>query len=551
MNIYKSNTTPLCILLLLLLLPASARAQDSDLPCSYLSDNPACSKDYSAPAPPEASDRLIVAAFGDPYNPGRFVLPIWQITPGALNSDGTLANPEALIDAGVVPRFATLQLGISGHDNQIDGNDCFYLFHRMMPKNLTAYNRGPSAPDTTNANLGVAASPAQSPSPSGQIFFNHNLIGTISANKGSAGLQTFSIPIAKVRFAEVDSTGTVVLRESNMLEVKTFSESNGGRPPGSDCGDYTVHLHDSSAKWAALSFGEIPPEPLIFVPGIGGSVLKEIDGDVLWGELNIASVTHLDKLSLNPNAQQKPTIIATDALRKLQVNPLNVNLKEVDVYEPLLNALIIEGGFKEYDLPADPNKLPGIGCNDNQRPANPTLFVFPYDWRKSNVENAARLKNYVQCVGQFYPEKKVNIVAHSMGGLLVRRYILDNKDSHNLDKVITIGAPWLGAPKTIDVLERGKFLDLTGIASIGGTLDAVAARRIKDLAAYYQGAHELLPSRAYFELGGVPFVEMQGKSRIPYQWNQLTQLLNTDFPLTTPATTANSFHTQANPGQDS
>jgi alpha-beta hydrolase superfamily lysophospholipase len=86
-------------------------------------------------------------------------------------------------------------------------------------------------------------------------------------------------------------------------------------------------------------------------------------------------------------------------------------------------------------------------CDTTQKDSNPNLFVFAYDWRKSNEKNAVALKDYVGCVQQFYSGTKVNILAHSMGGLLARRYILDNPGTHNVDKLITIASPWLGARK--------------------------------------------------------------------------------------------------------
>src|SRR5207237_3094160 len=89
----------------------------------------------------------------------------------------------------------------------------------------------------------------------------------------------------------------------------------------------------------------------------------------------------------------------------------------------------------------------------NDPDLNPNLFVFAYDWRKSNVENADTLRDYIGCVQQFYPNDKVDIVAHSNGGLLAGRYILANPGKVN--RLITIAPPWLGAPKAINVLETG------------------------------------------------------------------------------------------------
>src|SRR6185295_6565528 len=125
----------------------------------------------------------------------------------------------------------------------------------------------------------------------------------------------------------------------------------------------------------------------------------------------------------------------------------------------------------------------------NQRSSNPSLFVFPYDWRKSNAENSATLTSFVGCVRQFYPNSTVNIVAHSMGSLLARRYILDHPNTHHVNKLITIGAPWLGAPKAINVMETGDFAPII----------LVLKSTIKRIVEFFPGVHELLPSRSFFE----------------------------------------------------
>ncbi|MDA1347999.1 MAG: hypothetical protein O3A47_03915 [Chloroflexi bacterium] len=126
----------------------------------------------------------------------------------------------------------------------------------------------------------------------------------------------------------------------------------------------------------------------------------------------------------------------------------------------------------------------------------PNLFVFPYDWRKDNGQNADLLWEYIRCVREFYPDSDVDIVAHSMGSLLSRRYILDNPDDHYVNALITIGGPFLGAPKLLYVLESGDFLDppISMLPTVNSTF--------KHLTHSFTGAHQLLPSRKYFELAG-------------------------------------------------
>lgn len=162
------------------------------------------------------------------------------------------------------------------------------------------------------------------------------------------------------------------------------------------------------------------------------------------------------------------------------------------------------------------------------------------------------LENYVDCVRQFYPNGNIDILTHSMGSLLARRFILDHPNAHHINKLITIGAPWLGAPKAINVMETGDF----GISQF-----VILKSTIKRIVEFFPGVHELAPSRSYFTLGGLPFTEAgwdindDGRSMDNYTVDQLIDLLARRFPhstsvlpFSTPGTNARVFHDS--PGQD-
>ena len=81
-----------------------------------------------------------------------------------------------------------------------------------------------------------------------------------------------------------------------------------------------------------------------------------------------------------------------------------------------------------------------------------TCFQFDYDWRRDNVENAKRLhrfivekRKYVRAehkkrFGVDNPNIKFDIVAHSMGGLVVRAYLQDHRDER-IDRLVMIAPP--------------------------------------------------------------------------------------------------------------
>ncbi|MBP9801838.1 MAG: alpha/beta hydrolase [Candidatus Moranbacteria bacterium] len=75
------------------------------------------------------------------------------------------------------------------------------------------------------------------------------------------------------------------------------------------------------------------------------------------------------------------------------------------------------------------------------------VYEFPYDWRESNVLSAKLLAQKIQEIKEARHWPKVDIVAHSMGGLVAREYIESNEYQADVDQLITLGTPELGAPE--------------------------------------------------------------------------------------------------------
>ncbi|MFH1457451.1 MAG: hypothetical protein ABIF17_05110 [Patescibacteria group bacterium] len=91
------------------------------------------------------------------------------------------------------------------------------------------------------------------------------------------------------------------------------------------------------------------------------------------------------------------------------------------------------------------------------------LFAFPYQWRVSNELTAYDLMRKIDEVQQITGANKVDIIAHSMGGLVARYYIenelfLQDNDSTSdvdVDQIIFLGTPHQGATKDYLVWEGG------------------------------------------------------------------------------------------------
>jgi pimeloyl-ACP methyl ester carboxylesterase len=87
--------------------------------------------------------------------------------------------------------------------------------------------------------------------------------------------------------------------------------------------------------------------------------------------------------------------------------------------------------------------------------ASTTIFTFPYNWRNSNIETALLLKQKIDEVKQTCDCPKVDIIAHSMGGLIARQYIQSENYGNDIDQIIFLATPHLGAPKSYLTWEGG------------------------------------------------------------------------------------------------
>lgn len=116
------------------------------------------------------------------------------------------------------------------------------------------------------------------------------------------------------------------------------------------------------------------------------------------------------------------------------------------------------------------------------------VVFFPYDWRLTNVKSSKALHDFIE-ENEY---DKVTLVAHSMGGIVSSNY-LATYGYDKLDKLITLGTPYLGAPKALYTFETGLFLD----GAAGHATSAI----IKGLATNMPGIYELLPNAQYFSNG--------------------------------------------------
>jgi pimeloyl-ACP methyl ester carboxylesterase len=254
--------------------------------------------------------------------------------------------------------------------------------------------------------------------------------------------------------------------------------------------------------------------PVVFVPGVAGSLLYE-GGDQLWPGCPFDTVHEHLAMAPGPNGEyiSKYPVYAKDIIRSVDctgailrtlglVPVVNVIVgaglvtgaidPTTSVYQPMVDYLTETRLLREYNHHGDPRRRTPAGCDIAQGSrTRPNFFVFPFDWRQDIAKSADELRDYVRCVERIHPGRRVDILAHSMGGLVARRYILGG--DHNVAHLVTLGTPWLGAPKFPYVAFTGDF----------GVPEALITHNtIRNILTFFPGPHQLLPSPAYFDLIG-------------------------------------------------
>ncbi|MGB9707634.1 MAG: lipase family alpha/beta hydrolase, partial [Microgenomates group bacterium] len=89
-----------------------------------------------------------------------------------------------------------------------------------------------------------------------------------------------------------------------------------------------------------------------------------------------------------------------------------------------------------------------LGYQENQ-----DFFVFPYDWRKSVEKSSEDLKTFINT--KIPQDQKVNLIGHSLGGLVAR--IFTQKYKEKVNKIITVGSPHEGAVQVYKPLSAGEI----------------------------------------------------------------------------------------------
>ncbi len=270
----------------------------------------------------------------------------------------------------------------------------------------------------------------------------------------------------------------------------------------------------------------ITKTPVLIIPGVLGTDIKKGD-ELLWANLGEMASDNGDKfmdpIQFNNN-----------------LSPSDDGLTIADlVKNPLLGQHFYDLIIKEFQ---DQNYTFGSTQID-------TLFTFSYDWRYgvSGVVNFSTgsttvdlLKSKIDEIRKQTGSDKVDVVAHSTGGLLLKKYVMDHQADSHIGKAVFVGVPNTGASKAIKTLLEGDNFDIPWLAD----------SEMKKIAQNLPVVYDLMPSGKYYTEKMSPVKVLSGKnfttSQKELNYSETNDYLQNSKGLNTQAiTNAKNLHTIA------
>lgn len=213
------------------------------------------------------------------------------------------------------------------------------------------------------------------------------------------------------------------------------------------------------------------PNPVVIVPGILGSRLEDSrDGSVVWGRIFGLRAFTVHETLIRGHAGERDGLelpIASRTLRKNRDHLVAAGIldrftviprvAEVEAYGAMLEAFEVCG--------YQPGTVASCGLNAD-------AAVLPYDWRRDVVESAQELGAAIRRIRDNAgdPATPVDLVAHSMGGLVVEYYLLYGEEdvlehdplppptyagASGVRRVVLLGVPHLGSVEALTILHEG------------------------------------------------------------------------------------------------
>lgn len=196
--------------------------------------------------------------------------------------------------------------------------------------------------------------------------------------------------------------------------------------------------------------------PIIFLPGVMGSRLADPrTGDPVWNPCGSGFILRGD------GHLRSPRRYAADHRRLAQMSD-ELAVASADTYpgsDPEERAIIesVDGyyglipefyGSMLFSLASDL-------VEELSPRVQPKVYCCGYDWRRDNAQAAMLLSRTVDRALRETGERKVIILAHSMGGLVSRYYARVLGGEEKIHKLILLASPTLGAIEAYTALKSG------------------------------------------------------------------------------------------------
>ena len=256
---------------------------------------------------------------------------------------------------------------------------------------------------------------------------------SITTSNGT-GTVEFESPGATYNFYETLPSGFEFVSSSYTLSYNSSSAVG--------VGDTDAYVALSAHNRVRIIFNskKKPKTPVLIIPGVLGTDIKK-DSDKLWLDLghNFTDVgdQFMDPLTFDNSLKPTDSTVSTsDVIGKQTVSAFTYDYSD---------GLIQEFQNQGYTQ--------GTGSKDN-------LFLFPYDWRYgvsgiisgTGSTTVDSLAQKIQDIMAQTGIDKVDVVAHSTGGLLVKQYVINHPSDNHIGKAVFLGVPNTGAPKAIKTL---------------------------------------------------------------------------------------------------
>ncbi len=196
--------------------------------------------------------------------------------------------------------------------------------------------------------------------------------------------------------------------------------------------------------------------PVLIVPGALGSRLVDAQtGEEVWPNTLARLVfSDYEDLALEIDPQT-----LTPLPGRLVPNGTTDKIAGQDYYGNVQRVLEEVGGYQRA--------TPGQRIDDQR----PRYYVFAYDWRQDNVNSVRQLDAFIEQIRLDHedPELKVDIIAHSMGGLITRYYLrygtqdvlngnsftINNHGTQRIRRAVLLGTPNFGSAGAFATMAEG------------------------------------------------------------------------------------------------